>query len=61
MSIVLSTKLKSLSSSSTVELVDNTYTTVDESWLFTTRRSTVTQQLRYCDLLLISCTTCFYS
>ena len=30
------------SSSSTVELVDDTYTTVDESWLFTTSRSTVT-------------------
>jgi len=32
----------SSSSSSTVEFVDDTYTTVDESWLFTTRRSTVT-------------------
>ena len=30
------------SSSSTVELVDDTYTTVDESWLFTTGRSAVT-------------------
>ena len=30
------------SSSSTVELVDDTYTTVDESLLFTTSRSTVT-------------------
>jgi len=30
------------SSSSTVELVDDTYTTVDESWLFTASRSTVT-------------------
>ena len=30
------------SSSSTVELVDNTYTTIDESWLFTASRSTVT-------------------
>jgi len=30
------------SSSSTVELVDDTYTTVDESWLFTTSRSTAT-------------------
>jgi len=29
-------------SSSTVELVDDTYTTVDESWLFTTSRSSVT-------------------
>ena len=29
-------------SSSTVELVDDTYTTVDESWLFTTSQSTVT-------------------
>jgi len=28
--------------SSTAELVHDTYTTVDESWLFTTRRSTVT-------------------
>ena len=33
--------------SSTVELVDDTYTTVDESWLFTTRRSTVTPLLRF--------------
>jgi len=32
----------SSSSSSTVELVDDTYRTIDESWLFTTRRSTVT-------------------
>ena len=32
----------SSSSSSTVELVDNTYTTIDESRLFTTSRSTVT-------------------
>ena len=32
----------SSSSSSTVELVDDIYTTVDESWLFTTSRSTVT-------------------
>ena len=30
------------SSSSTVELVDDIYTTVDESWLFTTGRSAVT-------------------
>ena len=37
------------SSSSTVELVDDTCTSVDESWLFTTSRSTVT--LHYCDLL----------
>jgi len=49
------------SSSSTVELVDDTRTTVDESWLFTTSRSTVTLQLRYCDLLRICCTACFYS
>jgi len=32
----------SSSSSSTVELVDDTYTTIDESWLFTTSRRTVT-------------------
>jgi len=32
----------SSSSSSTVELVDDTYTTIDESRLFTTSRSTVT-------------------
>jgi len=32
----------SSSSSSTVELVDNTYTTLYESWLFTTSRSAVT-------------------
>ena len=38
------------SSSSTVELVDDTYTTVDESWLFTTCRSTVTLWLHYRDL-----------
>ena len=30
------------SSSPTVEFVDDTYTTIDESWLFATRRSTVT-------------------
>ena len=30
------------SSSSTVELVDDTYATIDESWLFTTSRSTST-------------------
>jgi len=30
------------SSSSTVEFADDTYTTIDESWLFTTSRSTVT-------------------
>jgi len=35
----------SSSSSSTVEFVDDTYTTVDESWLFTTSRSTVILQL----------------
>ena len=38
-SIALSTKL--VLSSSTIELVDNTYMTVDESWLFTTSQSTV--------------------
>jgi len=48
------------SSTSTVELVDDTYTTIDESWLFTSR-STVTIKLHYCDLLWICCTTCFYS
>jgi len=32
----------SSSSSSTVELVDDIYTTIDESWLFTTSRRTVT-------------------
>jgi len=37
---------KLLKSSSTVEFVDDTYTTVDESWLFTTSRSTVTASLR---------------
>jgi len=42
------------SSSSTVELVDNTYTTIDdESWLFTTCRPTVTLWLRCCDFLWI--------
>jgi len=35
----------SSSSSSMVEFVDDTYTTVDESWMFTTSRSTVTLQL----------------
>ena len=49
----------SSSSSSTVELVDDTCTTVDESWLFTTSRSTVTLQLHYCNLLWICCTNCF--
>jgi len=39
-------------SSSTVEFVDDTYTTVDESWLFTT-----IDQLHCCDLLWICCTT----
>ena len=48
-------------SSSTVELVDDTCTTVDESWLFTTRQSTVTLQLHHCDLLWICRTTCFCS
>ena len=47
--------------SSTVDPVDDTYTTVDESWLFTTRRSTVTLQLHHCDLLWICCATCFCS
>jgi len=46
------------SSSSTVELVDDTYTTIDESWLFITSRSTVTLYLNYCDFLWICCTTC---
>ena len=32
----------SSSPSSTVEFVDDTYTTIDESWLFSTSRSTVT-------------------
>jgi len=50
----------SSSSSSTVEFVDDTYTTIDESWLFTTSRSTVTLYIHYCDLLWICCTTCFY-
>jgi len=40
-----------------VEFVNDTYTTVDESWwLFTTSLSTVTF-----DLLRICCTTCLYS
>ena len=47
--------------SSTVESVGDTYTTVDESWLFTTSRSAVTLYLHYLDLLWICCTTCFYS
>jgi len=38
---------------SSLELVDDTYTTVDESWLVITRRSTATLQLHYCDLLWI--------
>jgi len=38
-------------SSSTVESVDDTYTTINESWLFTTNRSTVTLKLHYFDLL----------
>jgi len=50
----------SSSSSSTVEFVDDTCTTIDESWLFTTSRSTVTLWLHYWDLLRICCTTCFY-
>jgi len=40
-SIALSTNSSS-SSSSTVELVDDIYTTIDESWLLTTNLSTVT-------------------
>ena len=39
------------SSSSTVELVDDTYTTVDEWWLFTSSRSTVTLSL-YCGFVV---------
>jgi len=35
----------SSSSSSTVEPVDDTYTTIDESWLFTTSRSAVSVTL----------------
>ena len=38
-------KNSSSSSSTTVEFVDDTYTTVDESWLFTTSRSSVNLQL----------------
>ena len=50
------------SSSSTVELVDNTYTTIDdESWLFTTCRPTVTLWLRCCDFFVDSSYNCFYS
>ena len=42
-SIALSTNSSSSSSSSsTVELVDDIYTTIDESWLLTTNLSTVT-------------------
>jgi len=37
-----SSSSSSSSSSSTVEFVDDTYTTIDESWLFTASRSTVT-------------------
>jgi len=51
----------SSSSSSTVELVDDIYTTVDESRLFTTSRSTVTLCLHNFDLLWICRTSCFYS
>jgi len=47
------------SPSSTVEFVDDTYTTVDESWLFTTSRSTVTLQLHCYGLLWIRCTKCY--
>ena len=49
-----------LSPSSVVELVDDTYMTVDESWLFTTSRLTVTLLLHYFDLLWICCTVCFF-
>jgi len=35
----------SSSSSSMVEFVDDTYTTIDESWMFTTSRSSVTLRL----------------
>jgi len=45
--------------SSTVELVDHTYDRRDASWLFATRRSTVTPS--YFDMLWICCTTCSYS
>jgi len=43
-SIALSTKLLVVVvvDSSTVELVDDTYTTIDESWLFITSGSSVT-------------------
>ena len=44
---------------STVELIDETYTTVDALWLFTTRRSTVTLILHYFDLLRICCAAVF--
>jgi len=47
-------------SSSTVELVDDTCVTIDESWLFTASRSAVTLWLHYFDVLWICCTTCFY-
>jgi len=47
-------------SSSTVELVDDIYMTIDESWLFTTSRSTVTLLIRYFDLFWSCCRTCFY-
>jgi len=49
------------SSSSTVELVDDTYTTIEESWQLTTSRSTVTLKLHYFDLLWICCIACFYN
>ena len=45
-------------SSSTVEPVDDPYTTIDESWLFTACRSTATLKLHYFDLLWICCTNC---
>ena len=44
----------SSSSSSTVELVDDTYTTIDESWLFTTSRRTVIDFLWICCSIIVS-------
>jgi len=41
-----------------VELVDDTYMTIDESWLLTTSQSAVTLQLHCFDFLRIWCTTC---
>ena len=43
----------------TVELVEHAYSiTVDVSWLFTARRSTVTLQLHYWRFVVDLCTTC---